>query len=232
VSVGRWISVDDELPPNACQVLVYLEAGFTTLGSYYYLGTPLGSGTHWWDEASRGGDPVTHWMPLPDPPSGGSRKAAAGTETDRAEGFHLPLEVEATIPAQVVGEVDAALHGFEDDDSLPSSGERVAQPLGSLPMTTGSRQPEEGEKCCTWIEEGEDDVWLTSCGQLFRFNVGTPAENGFKWCGYCGKSLVQDSGTRPGTSAPDGRGSTPETGGCPDPELVEALRASLLREHR
>ena len=41
---------------------------------------------------------------------------------------------------------------------------------------------------CTWIEN-EDGVYETNCGNLFAFNDGTPSENGFAFCPYCGREL-------------------------------------------
>ena len=41
---------------------------------------------------------------------------------------------------------------------------------------------------CTWTEN-EDGVYETNCGNLFMFNDGTPSENGFEFCPYCGREL-------------------------------------------
>lgn len=43
---------------------------------------------------------------------------------------------------------------------------------------------------CTWTQN-EDGVYQTGCGNLFEFNEGTPAENEFRFCCYCGQKLVQ-----------------------------------------
>lgn len=42
---------------------------------------------------------------------------------------------------------------------------------------------------CEWKDERED-VWATSCGGLFQFEDGGPADNSFAFCPYCGKPLV------------------------------------------
>ena len=45
-------------------------------------------------------------------------------------------------------------------------------------------------KTCTWSED-EDGVWDTSCGNRFEIEAGSPEENGFKFCCYCGGALEQ-----------------------------------------
>lgn len=41
---------------------------------------------------------------------------------------------------------------------------------------------------CRWTED-YDGAWETDCGQSYMFDEGGPAENGQKFCGYCGKPL-------------------------------------------
>ena len=43
---------------------------------------------------------------------------------------------------------------------------------------------------CEWIEDS-DGWWRTGCDKGFVVNDGTPAENGFKYCCYCGKPLKE-----------------------------------------
>ena len=54
-------------------------------------------------------------------------------------------------------------------------------------------------KTCKWSigeEEGylglEETEYLTSCGNEFILMSGAPSENGFKYCPYCGGSLVEE----------------------------------------
>lgn len=44
---------------------------------------------------------------------------------------------------------------------------------------------------CNWSidDNGGDSVYETGCGHAFEFNEAGPEENGFAFCGYCGKSL-------------------------------------------
>ena len=44
---------------------------------------------------------------------------------------------------------------------------------------------------CVWKAD-EDGNWHTECGNLFILNDGTPADNGMKYCCYCGKPLKQN----------------------------------------
>lgn len=46
---------------------------------------------------------------------------------------------------------------------------------------------------CIWSQDGEDsDTWSTTCGHYFTLNEGTPKENNFKFCVFCGKKIKQD----------------------------------------
>jgi len=43
---------------------------------------------------------------------------------------------------------------------------------------------------CTWSED-EDGVWWTVCKEMIKFFYGTPTENSYKFCPYCGKELKE-----------------------------------------
>jgi len=43
---------------------------------------------------------------------------------------------------------------------------------------------------CRWAQDDEEGYWQTSCGRYYEINEGTPAENGMKFCTYCGNPLV------------------------------------------
>ena len=48
---------------------------------------------------------------------------------------------------------------------------------------------------CTWTQnDNEDDsYWAAACcDHLFVFNDGTPSENGFAFCPYCGRELSEN----------------------------------------
>ena len=44
---------------------------------------------------------------------------------------------------------------------------------------------------CTWSED-EDGLWWTACKKIHEFFDGTPTENSYKFCPYCGKVLVEE----------------------------------------
>lgn len=46
------------------------------------------------------------------------------------------------------------------------------------------------EGVCTWHQD-DDGHWHTDCKQIFTLFDGTPVENGFKFCPYCGKALAE-----------------------------------------
>lgn len=48
------------------------------------------------------------------------------------------------------------------------------------------------EQCraCDWRVD-DDGVWFTGCGHAWQFEDGGPAENGTKWCPYCGGRLAE-----------------------------------------
>lgn len=49
---------------------------------------------------------------------------------------------------------------------------------------------------CNWTEDS-DGNWDTTCGNTFVIESGTPADNNFHWCCYCGKKLAQASYVEP-----------------------------------
>ncbi len=45
---------------------------------------------------------------------------------------------------------------------------------------------------CIWSQDGIDNnIWSTSCGEYFTIDDGTPYQNDFKFCYFCGKKLKQ-----------------------------------------
>jgi len=45
---------------------------------------------------------------------------------------------------------------------------------------------------CDWTET-EDSVWETLCGQAHCFFDGTPSDNSYVFCPYCGRPLLEHS---------------------------------------
>jgi len=46
---------------------------------------------------------------------------------------------------------------------------------------------------CLWSQDDYDsDVWNTECGGVFYIVAGTPSENQFNYCAYCGGALTEE----------------------------------------
>jgi uncharacterized Zn-finger protein len=43
---------------------------------------------------------------------------------------------------------------------------------------------------CTWTEDA-DGNWHTGCQEIHVFIVGTPQENGYVFCPYCGGKIKE-----------------------------------------
>jgi hypothetical protein len=45
---------------------------------------------------------------------------------------------------------------------------------------------------CQWVGTDDDfNIWSTDCGEEFYLDEGSPRENGFEYCCFCGKPLVE-----------------------------------------
>lgn len=64
----------------------------------------------------------------------------------------------------------------------------MSQMYGELLRTLRSR-----EETCEWrfSPDGDFHEWKTECGHLFIFSDGNPSENGFDFCPFCGRELVE-----------------------------------------
>ena len=47
------------------------------------------------------------------------------------------------------------------------------------------------EGLCIWTLEEWHDYWETACGQAFCMTTGTPHENTYNYCPYCGRGLIE-----------------------------------------
>ena len=45
---------------------------------------------------------------------------------------------------------------------------------------------------CQWtLKDWNDEQWETDCGHSFVLNSDTPSANDLKFCGFCGRKLVE-----------------------------------------
>ena len=44
---------------------------------------------------------------------------------------------------------------------------------------------------CTWHLPHDELTWETACGKAFDFIDGTPSENEFKFCPFCGNPVTE-----------------------------------------
>ena len=44
-------------------------------------------------------------------------------------------------------------------------------------------------EACSWKED-EDGIYTTDCGEAYILIDGTPTENHFKYCSYCGRRCL------------------------------------------
>ena len=46
---------------------------------------------------------------------------------------------------------------------------------------------------CLWtLTDSSENLWETSCGNVFFLIEDTPKENGMQYCCYCGKALAEE----------------------------------------
>ena len=60
VTIQQWIPVSERLPDDSANVLVCHKNGLVTTNAWL--------DAHWWFKNEK--NPITHWMPLPQPPKG------------------------------------------------------------------------------------------------------------------------------------------------------------------
>jgi len=76
---------------------------------------------------------------------------------------------------------------------------KIAPPTPSTPTRSALGQTAGSLDCsvCEWTQD-EDGNWETDCNEVFIFNEGTSVENGFNFCPYCGRPLIQSNASDQG----------------------------------
>ena len=67
--MSEWIKVEDKLPEKQTEVVFYAKP-FEWWAGLYTPGEGFAYHQHWGDDIYHTVEDVTHWMPLPEPPSG------------------------------------------------------------------------------------------------------------------------------------------------------------------
>ena len=62
----------------------------------------------------------------------------------------------------------------------------------TMTLALNAARPPATELRCTWTQDGESDMWTTSCGKLFTINEGTPSDNDMAHCCFCGKPMQEE----------------------------------------
>lgn len=76
--------------------------------------------------------------------------------------------------------ISAALHGVMEDNGRKAVGDRID--VARSTKTIDKRKP------CVW-QENEDGVWNTNCDNAHEFIAGSPNDNNYRYCPYCGRYL-------------------------------------------
>ena len=72
VTVQEWISVDDRLPEEKANCIVYYQHAYCDNDGYWEIGICFNDGEKFQINPAY---KVTHWMPLPQPPKGETNNA-------------------------------------------------------------------------------------------------------------------------------------------------------------
>ena len=95
-------------------------------------------------------------------------------------------EIYSAIPKldKIVEELE--LHSFElGTDTLPVHYVRLNEAIEIV------KQGGDADGLCEWkLEDEEANLYLTGCQQRQLIFEGTPKENGYRYCHYCGKKIL------------------------------------------
>jgi hypothetical protein len=82
-------------------------------------------------------------------------------------------------------------HGSRQEVAYANA-DLIAAAVNALPALLSLAKRAAGAPVCNWSQEDdESDCWVTSCGNAFSLNDGTPSDNSLKHCCYCGRHLTE-----------------------------------------
>ena len=75
--------------------------------------------------------------------------------------------------------------------NLETVGSSIKETLGLLKAIEIVKQGGVSDDVCEWkLEDEEANLYLTGCQQRQLIFEGTPKENGYRYCHYCGKKIL------------------------------------------
>lgn len=90
-------------------------------------------------------------------------------------------------PDKAVARLLAA--SFERYGNEGMGGQKVVALDDAIEIVRGDREPEPE---CEWkLEDAEGNLYATGCENRQLIFEGTPEENGYKYCPYCGKRIKE-----------------------------------------
>ena len=79
-----------------------------------------------------------------------------------------------------------------DEESLFWAGSMQVNKITAMNIINEAEAQWEA-KCCEWkLEDAEANLYVTSCEQRQLIFEGTPRENGYRFCPYCGKKIKEE----------------------------------------
>ncbi len=76
---------------------------------------------------------------------------------------------------------------FDETEKIKALEERARGIEKAIEIVKGDREPEPE---CEWkLEDSESNLYVTGCENLQLIFYGTPEENGYKYCPYCGRKI-------------------------------------------
>ena len=82
-------------------------------------------------------------------------------------------------------------------DYLENDADNLGDAIMHFKWMRDNHLPSKGDEC-EWVRD-EENCYDTSCGNVFQLMDGTPKENTFKYCLYCGGKITEQALKEKGT---------------------------------